>query len=141
MRNRNYTRDSGRPAVIGTFEERIKLLSTASQVIDKMRSSGYFSPTDLDSLQSVRLGFLREPEERIWGCCSYSRAHQSARTAGARTWRVLVHRMLLHEQSDELEKTLYHEFLHSILGPDEGHGSEFLELESRWSSLSNGHTQ
>ena len=97
-----------------------------------MLDSGLFSDEDLDSLQTAILGFVREPEPRILGFCSYSRDHRKATNAGGRTWRILVKRSMIHDNDGELELTLYHEFLHSIFGPDEGHGQTFQEHEALW---------
>ena len=39
---------------------------------------------------------------------------------------------MIHDNDGELEATLYHEFLHAILGSDEGHGSVFQKYEAFW---------
>jgi hypothetical protein len=39
---------------------------------------------------------------------------------------------MIHDDDGELEATLYHEFLHAILGSDEGHGSVFQKYEALW---------
>lgn len=124
-----------RPRVIGTLSERIALYQTAGFVLSKMEDSGLFSQQDLDSLQSVILGFLREPEPRLLGYCSYSKNHKIAKNAGERTWRILVKRSLLYSDDGELCLTLYHEFLHGILGPRVGHGPLFQSYEEKWHSI------
>ena len=121
-----------RKRVIGTLDERIKLHQAAGNVLQRMSESGIFSEDDIVSLQTSILGFLREPEPRLLGICSYSRNHRRATNAGERTWRVLVKRSLIHDNDGELEATLYHEFLHSIFGPDEGHGQTFQTHEALW---------
>ena len=121
-----------RKRVIGTLEERIKLHQAAGDVLEKMGVSGIFSEEDIVSLQTAILGFLREPEPRLLGICSYSRNHRKATNAGERTWRILVKRSMIHDNDGELEATLYHEFLHAILGSDEGHGSVFQKYEAFW---------
>ena len=98
-------------------------------MLDAMTRSGRFDSEDVRSLEHVILGFLREPAPALWGSCSYARNHRSARNAGERTWRVLINRSLLQRSDDELRKTLYHEFLHAILGSDEGHGPNFQGLK------------
>ena len=85
-----------RPRVIGTLNERIAFYQAAGTVLSAMEESGLFSKTDIDSLQTVILGFLREPEPRLWGMCSYSKNHREARNAGERTWRILIKRSLLY---------------------------------------------
>ena len=123
---------SDRPRIIGSLRERVKLHAKAQEVLDIMGKSGYFDEDDIASLEHVILGFLREPVTRLWGLCSYSRNQEGARHAGDRTWRILINRILLSRQDDELRKTLYHEFLHAILGSDEGHGPTFQRYESMW---------
>ena len=86
-----------RARVIGTLNERIKLHESAQLVLKRMMNSGLFSNEDLDSLQTAILGFLREPEPRILGICSYSRNHRQAKNAGERTWRILVKRSMIHD--------------------------------------------
>ena len=121
-----------RKRVIGTLDERIKLHQAAGDVLQRMGASGIFSEDDIVSLQTAILGFLREPEPRLLGICSYSRNHRRAANAGERTWRILVKRSLIHDNDGELEATLYHEFPHSILGHDEGHGQTFQTHEALW---------
>ena len=124
-----------RPRVIGTLSERIALYQAAGRVLAAMEECDLFAPLDLDSLQTVILGFLREPAPTLWGTCSYSKNHRSAKTAGDRTWRILINRSLLYSNDGELDATLYHEFLHGILGHDEGHGDLFQSYEGKWPSI------
>ena len=131
-RRTHRTEREDRPRTIGTLRERIRLHAEAQDVLDVMTRSGRFDSEDLRSLEHVILGFLREPAPAIWGSCSYARNRRSARNAGERTWRVLINRTLLQRSDDELRKTLYHEFLHAILGSDEGHGPNFQRLEALW---------
>ena len=123
---------SDRPRIIGSLRERVKLHAKAQEVLDIMGESGHFDQDDIASLEHVILGFLREPVTRLWGLCSYARGHENARLAGERTWRILINRTLLGHQDDELRKTLYHEFLHAILGSNEGHGPTFQRYEAMW---------
>ena len=71
-----------RKRVIGTLDERIKLHQAAGDVLQRMSESGIFSEDDIVSLQTSILGFLREPEPRLLGICSYSRNHRRATNAG-----------------------------------------------------------
>ena len=121
-----------RKRVIGTLDERIKLHQAAGDVLERMGASGIFSEEDIVSLLTAILGFLREPEPRLLGICSYSRDHRKAIKAGERPWRILVKRSMIHDNDGELEATLYHEFLHAIFGPDEGHGQTFQTHEALW---------
>lgn len=123
---------SDRPRIIGSLRERVKLHAKAQEVWDLMGESGHFDDGDVASLEHVILGFLREPATKLWGMCSYARDQNGGRYAGDRTWRILINRTLLSRQDDELRKTLYHEFLHAILGSKEGHGPTFQRYEAMW---------
>lgn len=124
-----------RERVIGTFEERIKAAKAAEEVLLRMENSGYFNGIDLDSFRTTILAFLREPVGNLMGMCSYSRNHRNAKNPGERTWRILLDRNLLYRNDGELEATIYHEFLHGILGPKEGHGSTFQRYEALWPQI------
>lgn len=136
--NSNRRQRVDRPRVIGTLAERAALIGCASRVLDAMAKSGQFDENDLRSLDSVILGFLREPEPRLLGFCSYAHNHRTASNAGERTWRILVKRSLIHVHDGELAATLYHEFLHGILGYDEGHGALFQQYEGLWGAVERG---
>lgn len=119
---------------IGTFEERIALNTAALYVLNEMKRSGHFDDVDLDSLSTTILGFLREGGACLLGLCSYKRGNGNRRdiSPGERTWRILVNRRLIHRSDGELEATIYHEFLHSILGAKENHGPVFQAYEALW---------
>jgi hypothetical protein len=121
-----------RPRVIGSLRERIKLHAKAQEVLNIMAESRRFDEDEVTSLEHVILGFLREPAPKLWGMCSYSNTHRRARNAGERTWRILINRTLLERRDDALRETLYHEFLHAILGSEEGHGPTFQRYEALW---------
>jgi hypothetical protein len=126
-----YNRDR----VIGTFSERVKATEAAERVLLKMEHSGHFTGIDLDSFRTTILAFLREPVGNLMGMCSYSRNHRRAKNPGERTWRILLDRNLLYRNDGELEATIYHEFLHGILGPKEGHGAMFQQYEQLWPQI------
>ena len=128
-------------AVIGTFQERVHLLDRCRIVLDAMEASGRFDCADLDGLRVARAGFLREPHRAIWGLCSFTRQHRQAKHAGERTWRILVARDLLYRTDDELERTIYHEFLHGIVGVEaEGtHGPRFTRMEGLYDAVISPH--
>jgi len=121
-----------RPRIIGTIEERVAVLKCARNVIEAMKRSGQFQEIDLESLSTTIIGFLREPAPKLLGLCSYSRDGTRERTTrpGDNTWRILVNRNLIHDDPDELAATIYHEFLHAILGYNEGHGATFCAMEA-----------
>ena len=121
-----------RDRVVGTFLERLEVLKAAEDVLLRMEKSGYFDDVDLDSFRTTIVGFLREPATNLLGLCSYSRLHRNAKSPGDRTWRILLNRNLLYTERHELHATIYHEFLHGILGYDEGHGERFNRFESLW---------
>jgi hypothetical protein len=122
----------GRKRAIGTFLERLEVLKAAEEVLVRMEESGFFDDVDLKSFRSTIVGFLREPATNLLGLCSYSRTHRTAKSPGERTWRILLNRNLLYTERHELHATIYHEFLHGILGYDEGHGERFNRFESLW---------
>ena len=123
-----------RPRIIGTIEERIAVLQCARNVIEAMKKSGHFKGIDLETLSTTVIGFLREPAPKLLGICSYSRNGTRGRTdrPGENTWRILVKRSLIHDDPQELAATIYHEYLHAILGYDEGHGTTFSSMEALW---------
>jgi len=43
-----------------------------------------------------------------------------------------VNRQLVHRNDGSLEATIYHEFLHSVLGSEENHGPTFQAMEALW---------
>ena len=146
MRRQSTNRDSPRRRpreqnhnrVIGTFTERKAVLEACERVLKAMSQSQRFNPDDLESLQTTIVGFLREHgRDDLLGWCSYSHQHRTARNAGERTWRLLVHRPLVHRSDGQLEATLYHEFLHAVLGYDEDHGPTFQSMEALWPFNSN----
>ena len=127
-------RPAGRSRNIGTFQERITLLTAAQDVLESMKESGHFEGTDLDSLSTTIVGFLRGSSSCLLGICSYARNkgnHTNVRP-GERAWRILVNQQLIHQNNGELEATIYHEYLHAILGSKEGHGSVFQAYEALW---------
>lgn len=125
---------SNRERNIGTFQERLTLIAAAERVLNQMKSSGCFDEIDLDSLSTTIVGFLREGSSCLLGLCSYSRENGRSKTAtpGERTWRILVNRQLVHRKDGSLEATIYHEFLHAVLGYEENHGPTFQAMEALW---------
>lgn len=122
-----------RKRIIGTFKERKLVLECAERVLNAMEKSGHFVNSDIDSFRTTIISFLREPAGTLLGLCSYSNKHSSRNTSpGDRTWRILVARELVHRNDGELAATIYHEFLHGILGPLEGHGPTFEAFEKLW---------
>ena len=129
-----------RKRVIGTFTERMAVLYCAEKVLKAMESSGLFNEFNLDSFRTTIVSFLREPTGNLLGLCSYSnkKSHRE-QTPGERTWRILVDRDLIQTNVGELEATIYHEFLHGILGKKEGHGPRFQEYERLWPTIKEGY--
>jgi hypothetical protein len=125
----------GRDRNIGTFQERIVLLAAAEDVLESMKQSGHFEGVDLDSLSTTIVGFLRGSPSNLLGVCSYARGKGKRNDVrpGERAWRILVNQQLIY-QNDlwELEATIYHEYLHAILGSNEGHGATFQAYEALW---------
>jgi hypothetical protein len=119
---------------IGTFAERMAILSEAEAVLVSMENSGHFSGIDLDSLRETPVGFLRDSSACLLGYCSYRRGNgrRGSASPGERTWRILVNRNLVGKNDGMLAATLYHEFLHAVLGSEENHGPRFQALEALW---------
>jgi len=119
---------------IGTFQERIVLLTAAQEVLEAMKESGHFEGVDLDSLSTTIVGFLRGSSSCLLGVCSYARGKGKRDNVrpGERAWRILVNQQLIRQNNGQLEATIYHEYLHAILGSEEGHGSVFQAYEALW---------
>jgi len=124
----------GRDRNIGTFQERIVLLAAAQNVLEDMKESGHFEEVDLDSLSTTIVGFLRGSSSSLLGVCSYARGKGKRDNIrpGERAWRILVNKQLVHQNNGQLEATIYHEYLHAILGSEEAHGSVFQAYEALW---------
>lgn len=127
-------RPAGRSRIIGTFQERIVLLTAAHGVLESMKESGHFEGIDLDSLATTIVGFLRVSPSSLLGICSYARdkGKRANVRPGERAWRILVNQQLIHQNNGELEATIYHEYLHAIFGSEEGHGPVFQAYEALW---------
>jgi len=125
---------SDRPRIIGSLDERIMLHIAAREVLDLMPSIHPELDIDVEALDHIKLGFLREPC-RNWGYCSYSnnsRGYATEFQERHKTHRILISRMHMNEDLVEFIRTLHHEFLHAILGSAEGHGKIFSMHEMRF---------
>ena len=130
-----------RARIIGSIRERLLLHLIADEVVNNLEELHPELAIDIEALQHIRLGFLREPCTKLWGYCSYAdkrkgrpRTEYSERHG---THRILLARTLLHENMKEAIITIHHEFLHSILGSNEGHGLVFQTHEPRINSKLN----
>ena len=138
MRQRRRTHDRAR--IVGTLDERLLLLRIAKEVLSVMPVVHEELDIDIQALEQVRLCFLREPDDRLMGLCSYSNSsphHATQFQDRNRTHRILIHRALLHDDVFEAVRTVHHEFLHSVLGSEEGHGPIFMEHDGRFVSKAN----
>ena len=125
---------SDRPRIIGSLDERIMLHIAAREVLDLMPSIHPELDIDVEALDHIKLGFLREPCKN-WGYCSYSnesRGYATEFQERNKTHRILISRMHMNEDLLEFIRTLHHEFLHAILGSAEGHGKIFSMHEMRF---------
>ena len=123
-----------RPRIIGTLKERLMLHLIAFEVIKRLEELHPELEIDSEALAHVRLGFLREPCRKL-GVCSYA-DHRPDRPATEfadrhNTHRILMSRVSMYEDLPDAVFTIHHEFLHAILGPEEGHGPTFQEHEHR----------
>jgi hypothetical protein len=123
-----------RPRVVGTLDERIMLHLAAREILDLMPDIHPELDIDVEALDHIRLGFLREPCKK-WGLCSYSNKPNGYATEYQdrnRTHRILISRLHMREDLEEAIRTIHHELLHAILGAGEGHGLTFTMHESRF---------
>jgi hypothetical protein len=138
LAQRRRTHD--RERIVGTVDERLLLLRIAKEILTFMRDVHHELDIDIEALQHVRLCFLREPCNELMGYCSYSNSRPYYSTKyqvrhGAH--RILINRLLLHEDIVEAVRTVHHELLHSVLGSAEGHGDTFQIHEDRFKSIAN----
>ena len=125
---------SDRPRIIGSLDERIMLHIAAREVLDLMPSIHPELDIDVEALDHIKLGFLREPCKN-WGYCSYSnesRGYATEFQERNKTHRILISRVHMNEDLLEFIRTLHHEFLHAILGSAEGHGKIFSMHDMRF---------
>jgi hypothetical protein len=134
MRPRSRSR-TDRPRIIGSISERLLLHQIAQEVLNNMEKLHPELVVDTEALQHIRLGFLREPCSNLLGYCSYSDNNRSRPrteyTERHRVHRILISRKHMNEDLEDAVVTMHHEFLHAILGGNEGHGSVFQKHEPR----------
>ena len=116
------------------LEQALAQASYRQEVLDAMKESGHFEGIDLDSLSTTIVGFLRGSSSCLLGVCSYARGKGKRNNVrpGERAWRILVNQQLIHQTNGQLEATIYHEYLHAILGSEENHGPTFQAYEALW---------
>jgi hypothetical protein len=106
----------------------------AFEVIKRLEELHPELEIDSEALAHVRLGFLREPCRKL-GVCSYADQRPSRPatefTDRHKTHRILLSRVSMYDDLPDAVFTIHHEFLHAILGSDEGHGRTFQEHEDR----------
>ncbi len=128
-----------RPRIIGSITERMLLHSIAYEVLIRMRDLHPELDIDVEALEHIKLGFLREPCNNLLGYCSYSSKSRSRpRTEYEDRHginRILISRVHMISDLPDAIFTIHHEFLHAILGSKEGHGPKFQEHEKRITSL------
>ncbi len=125
---------SDRPRIIGSLDERVLLHIAAREVLDLMPGIHPELDIDVEALDHIKLGFLREPCKN-WGYCSYSnesRGYATEFQERNKTHRILISRVHMNGDLVEFIRTLHHEFLHAILGSAEGHGEIFSMHEMRF---------
>ena len=126
-----------RPRIIGTLKERLMLHMIAFEVVKRLEELHPELDIDSEALEHVRLGFLREPCRKL-GLCSYAdqRPGRPATefTDRHNTHRILLSRISMYDDLPDAVFTIHHEFLHAILGSEEGHGATFQEHEHRINS-------
>lgn len=130
-----------RPRIIGTITERMLLHSIAYEVLIRMRDLHPELDIDVEALEHIKLGFLREPCNNLLGYCSYSsKSRNRPRTQYEDRHginRILISRVHMNTDLPDAIFTIHHEFLHAILGSKVGHGPKFQEHEPRIKSVTN----
>ncbi len=125
-----------RPRIIGSVKERIILHLITDEIIERLTSMHPELSIDIEALDHIRLGFLREPCSRYMGLCSYSSQkpgrYKTQYEERHGIHRILLARSLLHENIHEAMITIHHELLHAILGSIEGHGPIFQRHDARF---------
>ena len=114
-----------RNRVIGTIEERIAVLNCARYVIEAMKNSGHFQGIDLESLSTTADFARAPPPPRNLFLFKARNESQNHETSGKHLEN-LVKRSLVHDDPEELAATIYHEYLHAILGMMRGTGRHSL---------------
>ena len=128
-----------RPRIIGSITERMLLHSIAYEVLIRMKDLHPELDIDIEALEHIKLGFLREPCDNLLGYCSYSSKSRSRpRTQYEDRHginRILISRVHMISDLPDAIFTIHHEFLHAILGSKEGHGPIFQKHEPRVKSV------
>ena len=128
-----------RPRIIGSITERMLLHSIAYEVLIRMRDLHPELEIDIEALEHIKLGFLREPCDNLLGYCSYSSKSRSRPKTQYEDRhginRILISRVHMVSDLPDAIFTIHHEFLHAILGSKEGHGPTFQKHEKRIISL------
>jgi len=129
-----------RPRIIGTFSERVLLHQLAHEVFIRLPELHPDLDIEYEYFAHIPIGFLREPADRLWGFCSLSskkrETYATLHREKNRTHRILISRVLMHDDLHETLKTIHHEFVHALLGKEiweaEKHGPIFEKHDSRW---------
>ena len=128
-----------RPRIIGSITERMLLHSIAYEVLIRMEKLHPELDIDIEALEHIKLGFLREPCHNLLGYCSYSsKSRNRPRTQYEERHginRILISRVHMVSDLADAIFTIHHEFLHAILGSKEGHGTTFQKHEPRIKNL------
>ena len=128
-----------RPRIIGSITERMLLHSIAYEVLIRMPELHPELDIDVEALEHIKLGFLREPCNNLLGYCSYSsKSRNRPRTQYEERHginRILISRVHMVSDLPDAIFTIHHEFLHAILGSKEGHGPIFQKHEPRVKSV------
>ena len=128
-----------RPRIIGSIAERMLLHSIAYEVLIRMEKLHPELDIDIEALEHIKLGFLREPCHNLLGYCSYSsKSRNRPRTQYEERHginRILISRVHMVSDLADAIFTIHHEFLHAILGSKEGHGATFQKHEPRIKTL------
>ena len=125
------------PRIIGTFDERILLLTWTNKVYQLLPKLHCDLSFDQEAFAHITGGFLREKTNRkqLMGHSSFSnpnRGHTVQHQSRHGIYRILIDRKLLSQNPEECVKTIHHEFVHALLKNfKSSHGEQFWEHEAR----------
>jgi len=116
----------------------VDLEERALRVISIMREIPELSHLKVNELRKIPLGTLREGTYNLQGICRWRKGiwqrFAKGTDKGPSEVRCIdLNPLLLTEEWSRYgDHVLFHEYLHALLPPSEGHGSEFRSLEALW---------
>ena len=116
----------------------VDLEERALRVISIMREIPELSHLKVNELRKIPLGTLREGTYSLHGICRWRKGIWQQYAKGtnkgpSEVRSIELNPLLLTEEWSRYgDHVLFHEYLHALLPPGSGHGSEFRSLEALW---------